>query len=73
MRTQILTNYDNKHADELLYPPARWHESEFNVLTMDEPRNLAREFELLYIEAQEYDFLIGKTPVSLPEYWEYED
>jgi hypothetical protein len=44
-----------------------------NVLTKDEPLISNRGLELLYQEAQEYDFLKGKAPKVLPNYWEEED
>jgi hypothetical protein len=70
MRNQVLTTYDNKHSEELFYPPIRWHEADINVLTMDGPQSSKKELEQLYIEAQEYDFLTGKAPKILPDYWE---
>jgi hypothetical protein len=50
-----------------------WDESGINVLIMDEPFIENRALDLLYQEAQEYDFLKGKTPKVLPDYWEEED
>jgi hypothetical protein len=73
MRNQILSTYDNKHSGELYFPPIKWYETEINVLTMDEPVSSGRELKKLYLEAQEYDFLKGKTPQVLPVYWEEED
>jgi len=62
MRNQLLSTYNNKHSGEVFYPPIRWYESDINVLTMDEPSSSKKELEKLYQEAQEYDFLTGKTP-----------
>ena len=50
-----------------------WDEPGISVLTMDESTSFNRELEMLYIEAQEYDYLKGKTPKVLPDYWEEED
>lgn len=51
----------------------RWPESDINVLTMDDQIDSNRELELLYQEAEEYDFLTGKTPQDLPAFWEEEE
>ncbi len=42
-------------------------ESGINVLTMDESVNFNREFERLCAEAEEYDFLKGKSPQVLTD------
>ena len=55
---------------ELYYP---WDKSDTDVLTVDQMDRSNRELEQLYLEAQEYDFLMDKTPKALPEYWEQED
>ncbi len=51
----------------------RWQESEMNVLIMDEAKSSKRELEQLYQEAEEYDFLLNRTPQALPDYWEAQD
>ena len=73
MRDQNLSTYDNKHSGELYYPPIRWYESGINGSMMEEPAISKLELEKLYHEAREYDFLTGKTPKVLPDYWEEED
>ena len=73
MRNQIVFNYDNKNAGEFYCPPVQWDESEVNVLTVDKPSAAERELEQLYLEALEYDFLMGKTPEVIPENWQVED
>jgi hypothetical protein len=55
------------------YPPVRWFESDANVLSMEEQSSSGRELQKLYQEAQEYDFLTGKTPQDLPNSWEEEE
>lgn len=73
MRNQILSIHDNKYSGELFHPPIRWFELDINVLTMDEQSSSNRELEQLYQEAQEYDFLVGRTPQIMPNYWEEEN
>jgi len=60
-------------SEELYYPPLRWYEPEINVATMDEPVISNKELEELFQEVQEDDFLLGKTPEALPDYWEEEE
>lgn len=55
------------------YPSLKWYESESNVLTIEQLTISNKELEQLYQEGQEYDFLKGKTPKVLPDYWEEED
>jgi hypothetical protein len=73
MRKERLDNYRSKQPDEVYYPTLEWHESEINILTMNDPISSKRELELLYQEADEYDFLKGKTPKIFPDFWEEED
>jgi hypothetical protein len=57
-------------SEKIYYPPLRWYEPEINVLTMDEPILSNKELEESF---QEDDFLLGKTPEALPDYWEEEE
>ena len=73
MRNQIVTTYDNKYSEDLFNPPVRWYGFGVNVLTADDPKSSKKELEQLYIEAHEYDFLMGKRPKILPDYRQEED
>jgi len=48
-------------------------EFETKVLRMEESNSFDKGLKQLYFEAEEYDFLKGKTPQVLPEIWEEEE
>jgi len=60
MKNEMLSIYQNKQSDELYYPTLKQHQSEINMLTMDEP---------IIQEIQEYGFRMIKNPTVLPDYW----
>jgi len=72
MGNQMLLDYDNRHSEELFCPPVRWFGADDNILTVDDQFGFKKELEQLYQEALEYDFLAGKTPQAMPDYWEEE-
>jgi len=73
MGNQIVFAYDNKFSEEFYFRPKSRDKFETDFLTMDGVARSNRELELLFQEAQEYDFLMGKTPQSLPDNWEEEN
>lgn len=73
MRNQILTTHGNKYSEELYFTPIRWYESGCSILTVEKSSSSRKELKKLYQEAQEYDFLNGKTPGALPDSWEEEE
>ena len=73
MRNENLSTYHNKPSEDLYYPPLRWYESEKDVFTMNKLIKFNRDLKQLHHEAQEEDFLSGKTREFLTENWEEED
>jgi len=73
MRKPILSILQNIQSDDLYYPSQNQHESDINAFVLDAPIISVKELELLFQEGLEYDFLIGKSPKELPDYWEEED
>jgi len=62
-----------KQREGLYYLPPKWFLSEIDVLVMDDLISSNRGIDQLHQEAEEYDFLLDKTPKALPVYWEEED
>jgi len=54
-------------------PLPKCEKSEIDFLTMNQMDESNSELEQLYLEAKEYDFLVGKRPLVLPDFWEQED
>jgi len=55
------------------FPVPEWDNPQNDVLMMDVMDKSNRELDQLYLEAQEYDFLVGKTPQAMPDFWEDEN
>ena len=59
--------------EELFYLPPQGHGPQTGLLLMDDMGKSNKELEQLYQEAEEYDFLLDRTPKALPDYWQEED
>ncbi len=60
MRNQMLITYEKKSSRRNTDPTIRWIDSSIS------------ELEQLSLEAQEYDFLAGKSPQMMSESWQEE-
>lgn len=72
MRQVILSNH-HKQSVDLYFPPLKRYDQQNNLSNIDQPMITYRELKKLYQEAQEYDFLVGKTPEVLPDYLGQDD
>ena len=49
------------------------HVPQADLLIVDYSVSSNEELDQLHQEAEEYDFLLDRTPKELPEYWEEEE
>lgn len=73
MRDQIEFSFNNNQSEGLYDPPQNWDESDINILITQEPSGSKRELEQLFLEAQEYNFLMSHTPQVMPDNWVEEE